>query len=353
VKARQGAELGEEGPGAMRRVTSFDIAERARVSQPTVSRALSGNPSVSAETRARVFAAAEALGYKVDKNASNLRRQATRTLALLFFEDPAPGDSSINPFFLSMLGAITKASAAAGYDLLISFQQLSGNWHLDYEDARKADGLILLGYGDYLAYRPRLEQLMAQGTHFVRWGSLRTGGIGPTIGSDNAGGGALAARHLMERGRRRIAFIGTAAAGSPEFLDRHDGWRAALQAAGVAVDPALVRAAASSEADGLAATRALIADGADFDAIFCASDLIAIGAMRALAEAGRRVPDDVAVVGFDDQPAASLTSPPLTTVAQDARRAGDVLVATLLAQLRGEVTPPMALPTRLVVRGTS
>ena len=337
----------------MRRVTSFDIAALAGVSQPTVSRALSGNPSVSADTRARVFAAAKALNYKVDKNASNLRRQATGTLALLFFEDPAPGQTQINPFFLSMLGSITKACAASGYDLLISFQQLSGNWHMDYEDARKADGLILLGYGNYLEYLPRLELLVEQGTHFVRWGSLRPGQLGTTIGSDNQGGGLAATRHLIERGRRRIAFIGTATDGAPEFLDRSDGWRAALAEAGLAADSNLMRAGHSSEEDGFAATRSLILGDAPFDAIFCASDLIALGAMRALADAGRRVPFDVAVVGFDDQPAASLTSPPLTTVAQDARNAGEALVSTLLALLRGEEPHPQALPALLVVRGSS
>jgi len=337
----------------MRRPTSFDIAALAGVSQPTVSRALSGNPAVSAETRARVLAAAEALHYKVDKNASNLRRQASRTLALLFFEDPAPGETLINPFFLSMLGAITKSCAAAGYDLLISFQQLSGNWHVDYEDARKADGLILLGYGDYLEYLPRLEQLLDQGTHFVRWGSQRPGQIGPTVGSDNHMGGRVATQHLIERGRRRIGFIGTASPGFPEFLDRHDGHAAALAEAGLAADRALYREAISSEADRLAAARDLIAAGADFDALFCASDLIALGAIRALAEAGRGVPDDVAVVGFDDQPAASLTNPPLTTISQDARRAGETLVETLLALLRGEAPAPAPLPVRLIVRASS
>ncbi len=337
----------------MARVTSFDIAALAGVSQPTVSRALSGSPAVSDETRAKVFAAAAALNYKVDKNASNLRRQATRTLALLFFEDPSPGETQINPFFLSMLGAITKRCATAGYDLLISFQQLSGNWHVDYEDARRADGLILLGYGDYLEYRPRLEQLVRQGTHFVRWGSVQPDQLGCTVGSDNVGGGLAATRHLITRGYRRIAFIGTASAGSPEFLDRCDGWRAALAEAGLAADAALMRDATSCEEDGFAAAQSLIMADRPFDAIFCASDLIAIGAMRALADAGRRVPQDVAVVGFDDQPAASLTSPPLTTVAQDARRAGEMLVDTLLAQLRGQAPAPVALPARLVVRGSS
>src|SRR3954471_11993888 len=132
--------------------TSIDIAYLAGVSQPTVSRALRGSPMVSEKTRLRIESIAQQLNYKVDKNASNLRSQHSNTLALLFFEDPTPDDSLINPFFLSMLGSITRATALRGYDLLISFQQLSGNWHTDYEDCRKADGIILLGYGDYQEY---------------------------------------------------------------------------------------------------------------------------------------------------------------------------------------------------------
>ena len=155
------------------KATSFDIAFLAGVSQPTVSRALRGSPSVREETRKRVEAIAQQLNYKVDKNASNLRCQRSNTLALLLFEDPTSDDSLINPFFHSMLGSITRACAQRGYDLLISFQQQSGNWHEDYEDTRKADGLILLGYGDYLEYRGRLARLVEQGTHFVLWGAVQ------------------------------------------------------------------------------------------------------------------------------------------------------------------------------------
>jgi DNA-binding LacI/PurR family transcriptional regulator len=337
----------------MRRPTSFDIAALAGVSQPTVSRALSGSPAVSEATRQRVFEAAEALNYKVDKNASNLRRQASKTLALLFFEDPTPDDSLINPFYLSMLGSITRSCAQRGYDLLISFQQLSGNWHVDYEDSRKADGIILLGYGDYLLYRPRLEQLIEQGTHFVRWGSAQLGQLGTTIGSDNAQGGLDAARHLLAQGRRRIAFIGTASPQYPEFLERWSGYAAALAEAGLTPDAALQADAISTEESGHDATLRLLEAGIAFDAIFAASDLIAIGAMRALGEAGRLVPRAVAVVGFDDLPAASLANPPLTTVMQNPRRAGQVLVETLLQLIEGQEVGNAVLPVQLVVRGSS
>lgn len=111
------------------RVTSLDIAHRAGVSQATVSRVLAGSPLVNAETRRRVELAVRELNYKVDRHASSLRTQRAGTLALLLFEDPTQDDSHINPFFLSMLGSITRACARHGHDLLVSFQQLSDDWH--------------------------------------------------------------------------------------------------------------------------------------------------------------------------------------------------------------------------------
>lgn len=331
--------------------TSFDIAYQAGVSQATVSRALRGSPLVSAETRRRIQAIAKELNYKVDKNASNLRRQHSVTLALLLFEDPTSDDSLINPFFMSMLGSITRACARQGYDLLVSFQQLSDDWHADYQDSHKADGLILLGYGDYLVARPKFERLVQQGTHFVRWGAVAEGQAEISIGCDNVQGGRAITEHLLARGRRRIAFIGTAAPGCPEFFDRYRGHCEALSAAGIALRPeAQADASDSTELVGQQALEELLARGEQFDAVFAASDLMAIGAMRALVERGLRVPEDVAVVGFDDIPMASFAHPPLTTVSQDTKRAGEVLVDVLLRQIRGEQVSSQMLPARVVVR---
>lgn len=183
--------------GIITPLSQSKIAYLAGVSQPTVSRALRGSPMVSEETRRRIETIAQQLNYKVDKNASNLRCQHSNTLALLLFEDPTPDDSLINPFFLAMLGSITRACAQRGYDLLVSFQQQSGNWHVDYEDSRKADGIILLGYGDFIQYRLRLEQLVRQGTHFVRWGAVLEGQPGLSVGCDNFNGGREATQHLL------------------------------------------------------------------------------------------------------------------------------------------------------------
>ena len=332
------------------KATSFDIAQLAGVSQPTVSRALRGSPAVSEHTRKRIEAIAQQLNYKVDKNASSLRLQQTQTLALLFFEDPMPDETNINPFFLSMLSSITRTCALRGYDLLISFQQMSSNWHVDYEDSRKADGIMLLGYGDYETYIARLDQLVEQGTHFVRWGFVQEGQPGTTIGCDNFRGGADAAKHLIGLGRKRIAYLGDANSHYPEFHDRYRGLAETMVAAGLEADPRLQVDATNSQEAGYEAAQQLIASGAVFDAIFTASDTIAIGAMKALWEAGLSIPEDVAIIGFDDLPAASMTHPPLTTIQQDYRRAGELLVDSLLAMIRNQPVSEQVLPARLVVR---
>ena len=335
------------------KATSIDIAHRAGVSQATVSRVLRGSPLVNAETRKRVEEMARELNYKVDRHASSLRTQRTGTLALLLFEDPTPDDSHINPFFLSMLGSITRACAREGHDLLVSFQQFSDDWHADYEDSMRADGLILLGYGDYHAYRGKLESLVAQGTHFVRWGAVLPDQPGVSIGCDNFEGGRLAGAHMVDLGCRRIAFLGDASSHYPEFLERWRGCDAALSAVAGAMDAALQVDAVSSEDSGYAAAHTLLGRSVAFDAVFAASDLIALGAIRAFTEHGLRVPEDVAVVGFDDIPMARFANPPLTTVVQDTTRAGQLLVETLLKLVRDEPAQSITLPATLVVRRSS
>lgn len=335
------------------KATSLDIAHLAGVSQPTVSRALRGSPMVNEETRKRIQAIAEQLNYKVDKNASNLRTQHSGTIALLFFEDPTPDDSQINPFFLSMLGSITRACAMRGYDLLISFQQLSTDWQADYEDSNKADGLILLGYGDYLESQSRLERLVEQGTHFVRWGAVLPGQPGISIGCDNFQGGHDITQHLLLQGRRDIAFLGHASNHYPEFFERYRGYAHALLTSGQKVQPGLQFDAITTEQSGYEAASELLQRGTPFDAIFAASDLIAIGAMKALHERGLRVPDDVAVAGFDDIPMAGFVNPSLSTVQQDTKLAGTILVETLLALIHNEPAESRTIPVTLALRRSS
>lgn len=299
------------------KATSFDIAHYAGVSQSTVSRALRNSPLVNEETRKRVFDIAKQLNYKVDKNASNLRTQQSSTLALLLFEDPTSDESQINPFFLSMLGSITRACAKQGYDLLVSFQSTSADWQADYEDSHRADGIILLGYGDYIDYQEKFNSLLDQNTKFVCWGASVDNRPDLTVSCDNYGGGKLAAEHLLESNRKDCVFIGDASEHSPEFFARYQGFKDEFSSRGIKLSERKMANAISTEESGYHATRSLIANNVQFNSLFAASDLIAIGAIRALKEAGIKVPNDVHVVGFDNIAIASFVNPPLTTVQQD------------------------------------
>ncbi|MGS0535462.1 LacI family DNA-binding transcriptional regulator [Pseudoalteromonas sp. SaAl2] len=335
------------------KATSFDIAHYAGVSQSTVSRALRNSPLVNEETRKRVFDVAKQLNYKVDKNASNLRTQQSSTLALLLFEDPTADDSQINPFFLAMLGSITRACASEGYDLLVSFQSTSADWQADYEDSHRADGIILLGYGDYVDYQAKFRSLIEQNTKFVCWGASVDNRPDLTVSCDNYGGGRLAAEHLLKSNRKDCAFIGDASEHSPEFFARYQGFKDEFNRNGVSLSERKMANAISTEESGYHATRSLIANNIAFNSLFAASDLIAIGAIRALKEAGIKVPKDVHVVGFDNIAVASFTNPPLTTVQQDTTLAGQMLVNNLLKLIRGDEVENTLLPPRLIIRGSS
>jgi DNA-binding LacI/PurR family transcriptional regulator len=330
--------------------TSRDIAFEAGVSQATVSRALRNSPLVRPETRQRILEIADQLNYRVDRHAAGLRSRQSRTLALLLFEDPTGDESQINPFFLSMLGSITRAAAARDYDVLVSFQQLSNHWHARYEASHRADGIILLGYGDYVSYSEKLQALADANAHFIIWGPRVDELPGHSLGCDNIAGALQATRHLVALGRKRIAFLGGASEHCPEFEHRHRGYRQALADAGLAADPDLRIDADNQEQSGFSAAGRLLEAGKPFDGVFAASDLIAIGALRRLQSAGRSVPADVSVVGFDDIPAASYVNPGLSTVHQDTVLAGELLVANLLRLIAGEPVESSLLPPKLVVR---
>jgi len=331
------------------KATSFDIAHMAGVSQSTVSRALSDSPLVNQETREKVKRIAKELNYKVDKNASNLRRQHSQTLALLLFEDPTSDDSLINPFFISMLGSITKASSAAGYDLLVSFQNLNNDWHADYADSNKADGIILLGYGSYTDYEHKLYKLEEQGTCFLRWGAPDQNHPGVSIGCDNFQGGLEITKHLLHVGHRSFAFIGDAGTHAPEFKARFDGLNQALIDVGIEFNPALQQDAISTEEAGFNAASRLL-NKHQPDAIVCASDLIALGAIRAIRTRHLKVPEDIAVVGYDNIQVSEFAATPLTTVSQSTQLAGELLVTNLLKIIKNEAVSDYLMPPELVIR---
>ena len=334
------------------KTTSFDIAHRAGVSQATVSRALRDSPLVNAKTRERVKRIARELNYHVDRAAAGLRSQLSHTLAVLLFEDPTSDDSQINPFFLSMLGNITREAARRNYDVLVSFQQLSDDWHLKYHLSNRADGIILLGYGDYRGFADKLDKLIEANTRFVVWGATGPELVDRTIGCDNVRGAFEATSHLLRLGRKNIVFIGGTSDNCPELKQRYDGYCKALQSAGFSVDPGLQYDTDFQETSGAWATEELLKTGKTFDAIFAASDLLAIGAIKRLRAADVKVPIDVSVVGFDDIPAASYFNPSLTTVQQNTVIASKHLVTQVIRMIKGKKPKPKRLKPTLVIRGS-
>jgi len=330
--------------------TSRDIADIAGVSQATVSRALRNSPLVRQETRDRVQAIARELNYFVNRNAAGLRTHRSNTIALLLFDDADDTDRRMNLFLMSLLNNIVRSAAELGYDVLVSLQQFHDDWHIEYQASHRADGLILLGYGDYVEYREKLAALADANTRFMIWGPLVKDQPGHSFGCDNENGGFQATRHLIDLRREDIAFVGSMSRRSPEHDARHSGYARALWEAGKAPNPRLIFAADNSEHQGYRAAQELLRCGESFDAIFAATDLIAIGAMRALQEAGKRIPEDVSVVGFDDMTLAAYVSPALTTVQQNSQKGAEGLVRGIVGLIKGEPVESTLMAPNLIIR---
>ena len=334
----------------VKRPTSFDIAALTGVSQTTVSRALAESPLVSHETRRKVQDAARALRYKVDANARKLRSRKIHTLAILISEDLEKNDNPINPFFLPLLGSILRYAGQKGYDVLVSLQQPADDWGTDYGFSRRADGVIFLGCKDYQSYTHKFEYLNEVGDPWVVWGVDRPDCARLCIGSDNEGGVYNAVTHLANLGRRRIAYLGKFQPEHPEFKERYQGYRRALQDAGLPYDENLRRDVFLDREEGVAAVAQMFAGGHAFDAVFCATDMLAMGAMQELIRRGLRVPEDVSVMGFDDLWVCSSLSPSLSTVRQDTVAAAQALVDGLSNLIEDEPAPDTRIPTQLVIR---
>jgi len=222
------------------------------------------------------------------------------------------------------------------------------NWLQLLIDSHRADGIIVIGQSTEHA---AIEAAAKSYRPLVVWGGHLHNQSYCTVGSDNVGGARAAVEHLIQSGRKRIVFMGDSKI--PEMRLRHDGYRLALQqnARGSAEDlqvPSHMTADAAYEA-----MRAFIREGAKFDAVFAATDVIAISAIRAIIACGLTVPRDVAVVGFDDLEMAAYSNPPLTSVRQDLQHGAKVLVDLVLRRIAGEDTPSATMPAELIVRESS
>ena len=345
-----GTENPAAAPKRITRVTSFDVAEEAGVSQSTVSRALAGDTSISEPTRQRVIAAAARLNYQVNENAARLRRGKTGTLAVVMICRAGEDRKDLNPFYYSLLGSTCAAASARGYEVLVSFQDSAENFWGHFEERRKADGMIVIGTSENTPAWDYFGELDPE-TNWVCWGAPNDGF--PWVRTDNEGGATLAARHMLVRGYTRIVCIGSETSPQRQFKERYDGYAAAMRDAGH--EPVLQRIdrGLPREEQGRRAAAALAASGQPFDAIFAVSDEIALGALKELIALGYKVPDQVGVVGFDGVRAGAWSTPPLTTIEPDFEVAGTLLVERLLAAMAGEPETPRRSPVRLVVRGST
>lgn len=321
-----------------------DIARLAKVSEATVSRALSDSPLVSPDTKERIRKIAGAHDYRVNASARNFRLGRAQTIAVLIPLAPTSRQHVSDLFFLDLLGSIADRLVDADYDLLLS-KPRDEDWQQRFLHSGRADGLIVIGQAGHQA---AIDGLAAQRVPMVVWGTHVDGATYCTVGSDNEGGGLRAVSHLIASGRQQIAFLGNAKL--PEVKLRFAGYRRALRRHGIAYEPRLYIPTEFTVEAAAASVATLLHEGPPFDAIFAASDVIAMAAIQTLHSSHVEVPTQVAVVGYDDIRMAASYTPALTTIRQNIEVGGHELVSRLIAIIEGKRVSSLVLPTELVVR---
>lgn len=351
-----GARIGElcmRAVGGRRggRPTLEQVAHRAGVGRGTVSRVINGSPRVSERTRSAVLRAVTELGYVPNRAARALAAGSTDAIALVV---PEPETRLFaEPYFSGVLRGVSAELADTDMQLLLTLvrDQRERDRFAQFVSAHRVDGVLLVSVHHDDPLPDLLESIEMPA---VLNGRRSRGESVPYVDSDNSGGAALAVAHLAGQGRRAIATI-TGPLDMYVAQCRLEGYRDALNAAGHAHSDALVAHGDFTERGGHRAMRELLERAPEVDAVFCASDLMAVGARIALREAGRTVPGDVALIGFDDSSIARQMDPPLTTVRQPIEEMGRTMARVLLDEIkeRSADRPHVVLPTELVRRGSA
>ncbi|GII00310.1 LacI family transcriptional regulator [Planobispora takensis] len=340
--------MGAKQMNGDRRPTLEAVAALAGVGRGTVSRVINGSPKVSEKARDAVHRAIQELGYVPNRAARALVTRRTDTVALVVSESELRVFDE--PYFAGTIRGIGSALSETGLQLILAMAQSEQEHERleHYLTGQHVDGVLLISLHGADPLPGRLEEM---GVPTVIGG--RPIGLDPYsyVDVDNRAGARQAVKYLLGKGRRRIATI----AGPQDMgvgVDRLAGYRDALLATGI---PEMVAYGDFSEESGMIAMRALLEGNPDVDAVFTASDPMALGAMRVLREAGRSIPGDVAVIGFDDSPAAAHSSPTLTSVHQPTEAMGRQMAHLLVARINGEQLeqPVVILDTHLVERDSA
>jgi LacI family transcriptional regulator len=303
-------------------VTIKDVARESGVNVSTVSRALNGEYGVHSETREMVAAVARRLGYRPNRVARGLVTGRSHTLGLVVSDIR-------NHFFAEVARGAEDAACRAGHDLILCNSDLDPEKQMRYVQSlleKRVDGILMNSVS--VLSRTQQEQLAAMGAAIVLLNRSAPRGAFSTVCADNRGGGKLAAEYLLSLGHRRIAHL-TGPRHHGNMTDRARGFMRALAAAPRPVEP-VVLYGRNDLTGGYEMGRELLALHPEVTAVFAASDTVAFGAIRAFTEAGRRIPDDLSVIGFDDIELASIVNPPLTTIYQPKYEIGEAAVEILL-----------------------
>ncbi|MGI6565851.1 MAG: LacI family DNA-binding transcriptional regulator [Limnochordia bacterium] len=326
------------------KVTMRDVAREAGVAVSTVSLVVNNREGVSDELRAKVLKAVEKLGYRPNRIARSLKTDKSHVLGLII-------PDITNPFFPLLVRGVTDTASTYGYSILLANSDGKVEEERKYLNVfadTKVDGIIFTTSVKFKDNLQLLQELPIPKVVLDRY--LGPFNI-PTVTADNITGGYLAVKHLLECGSRRILII-SGPQGYPSSMDRLTGYKRALDEHGIAVDPDLIEYGDFTLAGGQKAISAVLDRGLDFDGVFAANDLMALGVLVELAAREIPVPEKVQVVGYDDIPSANLFQPALTTIRQPAYEIGHEAVRTLIRAIhhRDRTPPAKILVPELIVR---